>query len=120
MKTRILLALLLCLVPIAAHAREAKQDARIGHLIGAVEELKGAVFIRNGTEYNTKDAAAHLRMKLGKAGDRVKTAEEFIDGLASKSSFSGKPYQIRKADGTLVSTRPFFCTRLKEYDKAHP
>lgn len=119
-KTRIILAALLCLIPIAAHAREANQDARIGHLIGSVEELKGAVFIRNGTEYDTKAAAAHLRMKLGKAGDKVKTAEEFIDALASKSSVSGKPYQIRKADGTVVDTRPFFYTRLKEYDKAHP
>ena len=120
MKTRMILALLLCLIPIAAHARAAKQDARIEHLISNVESLKGAVFIRNGTEYDTKAAGKHLRMKLGKAGGRVKTAEEFIDGLASKSSFSGKPYKIRKVDGTVVNTRPYFYTRLKEYDKKHP
>ncbi len=120
MKIRMILALLLCLIPIAAHARDAKQDARIEHLISNVESLKGAVFIRNGTEYDTKAAGSHLRMKLGKAGRRVKTAEQFIDGLASKSSFSGKPYQIRKADGAVVDTRPYFYTRLKEYDKGHP
>lgn len=117
MKT--LLALLLCLIPCTALARDAKQDARIEHLIGNVESLKGAVFIRNGTEYDTKAAGAHLRMKLDKAGDKVKTAEEFIDGIASKSSTSGKAYQIRKPDGTVVDTRPYFYTTLKEYDKAH-
>ena len=117
---KIVLALLLCLIPIAAHARDAKQDARIEHLISTVEAFKGAVFIRNGTEYDTKEAGSHLRMKLGKAGDKVKTAEDFIDGLASKSSTSGKPYQIRKADGTVVDARPYFYTRLKEYDKVQP
>lgn len=120
MKTRAFLALLLCLIPISAHARDAKQDARIGHLISNVESLKGAVFIRNGTEYDTKAAAGHLRMKLGKAGKKVKTAEEFIEGIASESSSSGKPYQIRKSDGTVVNTRTYLYARLKDYDKAHP
>lgn len=117
---KILLALLLCLIPIAAQAREAKQDARIEHLISTVESYKGAVFIRNGTEYDTKAAASHLRMKLGKAGDKVKTAEDFISGIASKSSISGKAYKIRKPGGTLVDTKLYFHARLKEYDKAHP
>jgi hypothetical protein len=120
MKFATLFAVLLCLIPSTAFAREAKQDARIEHLISHVESLKGAVFIRNGTEYDTKAAASHLRMKLGKAGDKVKTAEDFINGLASKSSASGKPYKIRKADGTVVDTKPYFYTKLKEYDKAHP
>ncbi len=120
MKIITFLALLLYLIPVTAHARDVKQDARIENLISTVEAFKGAVFIRNGTEYDTKAAGAHLRMKLGKAGDKVKTAEDFINGIASKSSISGKPYQIRKPDGTVVDTRPYFYTRLKEYDKAHP
>ncbi|MFM2197186.1 MAG: hypothetical protein RLZZ505_618 [Verrucomicrobiota bacterium] len=120
MKFITLLALLLCLIPAMAFARDAKQDARIEHLISHVESLKGAVFIRNGTEYDTKAAGGHLRMKLGKAGDKVKTAEDFINGLASESSTSGKPYQIRKPDGTVVETKAYFYTRLKEYDKVNP
>ena len=112
--------LLLCLISSTAFALDAKQDARIEHLISSVEKLEGAKFIRNGNEYNPKDAGSHLRMKLGKAGDKVKTAEAFIDGIASKSSTSGKPYQIRKADGTVVETKPYFYSRLKEYDMAHP
>lgn len=117
---RILLAMLICLVPMTTHAREAKQEARIEYLISTVEAFKGAVFIRNGTEYGTKEAGSHLRMKLGKAGDKVKTAEDFINGIASKSSVSGKAYRIRKPDGTEIDTQLYFNARLKEYDKEHP
>lgn len=117
---RIFMFCILALISANAHARDAKENVRIDHMIGSVESLKGAVFIRNGKEYEPKAAASHLRMKLEKAGDRVKTAKDFIDGLASNSSFSGKPYKIRKADGTLVTASAFFRARLKEYDEAHP
>ena len=44
--------LILCLIPITAHARETKETARIEHLISSVKKLAGAKFIRNGTEYD--------------------------------------------------------------------
>lgn len=113
-----ILFLALCLIPLTAHAREAHESARIMHLINSVEGLSGAKFIRNGTEYEPKEAGEHLRMKLKKGGDKVKTAENFIDGIAAKSSVSGKPYKIRKADGTVVNTSTYFYALLKEYDEA--
>lgn len=106
-------------VSIAAHARDAVETARINHLLKSVEQLEGAVFIRNGTEYDPKSAVSHLRMKLDKAGNEIKTAVHFIDLLASKSSVSGKPYIIRKSDNTRVNTNAFFHARLKEYDNAN-
>lgn len=109
------LALLLALsLPVLA--RDAKEDARIDALLLRVESLEGAVFIRNGGEHDAKAAAEHLRMKLGKAGDRVKTAEQFIDGIATKSSLSGKPYRIRFADGSEKETGPWLHGQLKEID----
>jgi hypothetical protein len=117
---RAILLILLCLIPMAAEAREAKENARIEHLISSVEKLAGAKFIRNGTEYDPDKAGSHLRMKLEKAGDKIKSAENFIDGIAAKSSTSGKPYQIRKPDGNLVTTNVYFYARLKEYDQANP
>lgn len=115
---RAILLMLLCLIPLVTEAREAKETARIEHLISSLEKLTGAKFIRNGTEYDPDKASSHLRMKLEKAGDKIKTAENFIDGIAAKSSSSGKPYQIRKPDGTLVNTSAYFYARLKEYDQA--
>src|SRR4249919_3516937 len=65
---------------VPSHMTEA---AKIQALISSIEQLKGAVFIRNGTEYDGAKAAAHLRKKLDYAGSRVKTAEQFIDVLAT-------------------------------------
>ncbi len=100
MKIRMILALLLCLIPIAAHARDAKQDARIEHLISNVESLKGAVFIRNGTEYDTKAAGSHLRMKLGKAGGGASKPPRNSSTASPRNPLSqGNPTRFAKPMG---------------------
>src|SRR4249919_2714273 len=100
-----------------AHLTEA---AKIQALISSIEQLKGAVFIRNGTEYDGAKAAAHLRKKLDYAGSRVKTAEQFIDVLATGSSMSGKPYKIRFADGHSVDSAVYFREQLKRLEEPAP
>jgi hypothetical protein len=72
----------------------------------------------SGTEYDATEAGKHLRLKLKLAGDRVKTAEDFIKICASRSSLSGDAYKIRLPDGTTVETAPFFRARLREFDDA--
>lgn len=88
------------------------ESQKIEKLIRAIETLDGAVFIRNGDEHDAPKAASHLRRKWNAAGDRVKTAEDFIDGLATESSMSGRPYEIRLADGTVVPSRAFLQEQL--------
>ncbi len=85
-------------------------------MITSVETLKGATFIRNGSEYAATNAAQHLRLKLGKAGERVQTADQFIAGCATKSSFSGKKYQLRLASGETVDTEVYLRKRLAAAD----
>ena len=62
------------------------EEQKIEALIKAVHELKDAVFIRNDKEYEAKAAADHLRTKWEYAGQRIKTARQFItdvhEGLA--------------------------------------
>ena len=53
-------------------AQDNIEKKKIEFLISSVENLKGAKFIRNGSEYNGKEAAKHLRMKLQNAGGRSK------------------------------------------------
>src|SRR5689334_22524624 len=89
----------------AATVKKLSEKEKIDLLINYVRNLQGATFIRNGDEYPAKDAAEHLQMKRRKAGDRVKTAREFIDGLASESDISGKAYQIRMKDGKTYNGR---------------
>jgi hypothetical protein len=79
-----------------------------------------AIFIRNGSEYKGTDASSHLRTKLQAAGNRVKTARQFIDLLASESSASGKPYQVRTADGTTKPSREWFLKLLESLENPPP
>ena len=118
MRTPLITFLLLLIISSVLWARDPREEKRIEHLLQTVESLKGAAFIRNGTGYNAKDAGKHLRMKLAKAGDRVKTAEDFIEGCASRSSFSGDAYKIRLPDGTITETASFFRAKLREFDDA--
>jgi hypothetical protein len=88
---------------------------KIEYLIAAIETLPNAQFIRNGSAYDGKDAADHLRLKLKSAGSRVVTAEDFIRLCASVSSVSGLPYQIRFADGHTVTSETFLRQKLQEF-----
>lgn len=89
-------------------------EAEIDHLLASIEKSHFR-FVRNDTEYPPKEAAAHLRVKLGKAGDRVKTAEDFITGIASKSYLSGKPYRIKLPDGAVQPAGPWLTQELARY-----
>lgn len=91
------------------------ERAKIEYLISSVNELKGARFIRNGSEYDTAAASNHLRRKLKAAGNKISTAEQFIEYCASKSSISGEPYTIRMSEGIVVQSGTYFRERLKSY-----
>lgn len=83
--------------PGSAVAATSEEQDRIDMLIKAVGKQSGLVFIRNGSEHSAEEAVNHLRRKMRSAGNRISTAEEFIDHLATGSSFSGKPYMIRQS-----------------------
>ena len=99
MKT--ILAFLLCLVAAAITSAATPMD-EIEGLLAYIKGLDQATFIRNGTAYSPVQAEAHLRMKWNNTKAHVKTAEDFIELCASKSSMTGKSYLIRFADGRTV------------------
>jgi len=88
---------------------------KIDFLIESIETLQNAQFIRNGSAYDGKAAAAHLRLKLRNAGTKIVTAEDFIRYCASGSLMSGVPYQIRFSDGRVVTSEEFLRHKLAEY-----
>jgi hypothetical protein len=92
------------------------ESQKIEALIGKVAALEGGVFIRNGREHGPKEAAEHLRSKWRSAGDRIATASQFIDVAGSKSSMTGKPYQIRLSDGRTVPAADWLRERLAEIE----
>jgi hypothetical protein len=109
----------LCFVASAGHARDATEDQKIEFLIGAVAGMQDAVFIRNGDEYSAQQAADHMRLKLRRAGNRVKTADDFIVYCATGSSISGQPYSIKFRDGRVVPSADFLRAKLAEF-ALHP
>lgn len=114
-----LLILFLSLTGIASSYCQSVKKAltekeKIENLIHAVEILDSARFYRNGTFYDAKAAADHLRMKVEKAGDRVKTAQDFIEKVASKSYISGEDYKIVYNNGREVTSNSFFSGKLKQ------
>ena len=96
-------------------AQDNIEKKEIEFLISSVENLKGAKFIRNGSEYSGQEAAKHLRMKLQRAGAHIQTADDFIRLCASKSYNSGKPYLIRLSNGKTIKAEEYFREKLKEY-----
>lgn len=119
-KTLFLAVVIIVLFAVAAVARENIENRKINYLISAVENLSGATFVRNGTEHDSKDAANHLRLKLEKAGNRVKTAEDFIKLCASKSYITNQPYMIKYADGKMIASETYLRNKLKEVDASDP
>jgi hypothetical protein len=105
----------------AGYGQGSRETDKIQYLISSVETLKGAKFIRNGKAYEARMAGDHLRLKLKAAGDRIKTADDFIRLCASKSSISGEPYRIRFSDGSTLESEVFFRNKLKEFsEKSRP
>ena len=101
--------LTLLLTAAIALALDPQTKAEIDELIAYVQ-TSGVRFIRNGLEYSGAEGAQHLRDKLAKAGDRVKT----ITGIASKSFLSGKPYLVKFADGHTQPTGEWLRAHLAE------
>ena len=110
------LFVILALLPGVVKAQDNIEKKKIEFLLFSVENMKGATFIRNGTEHDAKAAAEHLRMKLQKAGGKVQTADDFIKLSASKSIISGQPYLIRLSNGKTIRSEQYFREKLKEFD----
>jgi len=77
--------------PIRAVEPEAQLE--INRLLEKVAD-SGCDFERNGSLHSSTDAASHLALKYERGERYVDTTEDFIDRLATKSSWSGKPYWV--------------------------
>ena len=89
---RTLLALLVLTISASTLASQTA-EAEIEYLLHYVEE-SGCLFIRNGDEHASPSAASHLRLKYSRGKRYAGTAEQFIDRLASESSWTGETYQV--------------------------
>jgi len=91
-------------------------DAEVQHLLEFVSD-SGCIFIRNGSDNNSADAADHLRLKYSRGKRYVSSADQFIDRLASESSWTGKKYTINCA-GQVSESGIWLHQALADY-RAH-
>ena len=106
----------LALLTVASAAPPAIAQTEINYLLGFVES-SGCEFYRNGSWYDSKRAQAHLRDKyemLAGTG-QINTAEDFIEKAATKSSLSGRPYQVRCGGGEAVTSSQWLRDVLTRY-----
>ena len=96
-----LIILMTFMVPCIVVANPDNTDREIQHLMAYIAGAE-CLFIRNGKEYGPEEAREHIQRKYEYARNRIKTAEDFIQGVASKSSMSGKSYKIRCKDQTML------------------
>ena len=93
------------------------EKKKIDFLLHEIEQLDGAKFWRNGTAYSPKEATEYLRMKMrwGDKGRPVKSAKDFIERIASKSSITSRPYLIQLPDGKKIEMKAFLEQKLSEW-----
>jgi Family of unknown function (DUF5329) len=109
---------------LAAHA--AAQPARsaadeIQYLLGAMER-SGCEFQRNGSWHSVAEARAHLERKLADVEKKqpMRSAGEFIDAVATRSSVTGEPYRVRCPGAEPVPSAAWFRQTLERYRQTAP
>ena len=104
------------LLAAASFANGAPPDVAEREITALIEGLRDSPcrFQRNGRWYDGPRAAAHLQRKYDYVRDRggVDSAEAFIDLAASRSSFTGRPYQVQCGKESAMESAAWFRARL--------
>ena len=121
------LLMLALVIPAGVHAQSAGAATRSE--IAALLEALGTSqceFFRNGTWYASAQAESHLKRKLDYFERKrlLTTVDAFIDTAASRSSVSGKAYQVRCADQPAQASADWLKRKLADLrqhaiDSAH-
>ena len=105
---KIICLVITLLMTLPAYAKlTAHEEARINAMLEGLAQKKDLIFVRNGDEHTCDEAVSHLRLKLGNTRNRIDTAEQFIDKVASSSSITGKPYIVKIPGKSDENAQPF-------------
>jgi Family of unknown function (DUF5329) len=109
--------LLICLsTPGVQNDSPPTETQKIESLISHIESLQDAKFVRNGVAYDAETAGQFLRGKWKAQQSDIKTAQDFIDKAASKSSTTGQPYLIRQPDGKEIKSGEYLIAELRKIE----
>ena len=105
-----------CIVLVGARATAAPLTSApedIQYLLDAIER-SGCEFYRNGSWYAAADARSHLASKYRQVDKSrpVRSAEDFIDWVGTRSSTSGEPYRVRCPGNDVMTSAEWFRREL--------
>ena len=97
----------------ASAQTQAGMKTEVDFLLGSIV-YSGCEFYRNGSCHSGAAAQAHLRLKYDVllARRQLTTTEQFIDLVATKSSFSGQAYRVRCEKVADTSSRQWMHEQL--------
>lgn len=109
-----LIALVLVVTPVAT-VSGANQvwEGEVAHLLGFIEK-SDCIFTRNGKNYDSIQARAHIEKKFAYLKKKIDSTEQFIRYSATKSSITGKEYEVSCA-GVSLTSREWLEGELKRY-----
>lgn len=113
------IALAIFILLASGAAFPASMDEEIDFLLDTVAD-SDCTFTRNGKDHAAADARDHLQMKRKRGARYFDSSDEFIDKIASESSWSGKPYYIQCDNELRVTAKEWFSALLENHRKKNP
>jgi hypothetical protein len=71
-----------------------EQVPEVEHLNNYLADSDDCRMIRNGKSYSAQDGAEHMRRKYNYFRDKISSTEEFIEYAGTKSTMSGRLYEV--------------------------
>ncbi len=89
-------------------------QAEINHLLNFVSTTT-CQYERNGDLHDGKAAKKHINKKYKYFEDDIKSAEDFIEYSATKSTMSKKKYKIHCTNKPVQNSKQWLLSELKRY-----
>jgi len=90
------------------------QAAEVEHLISYLQN-RDCQMIRNGKAYSGRDGAQHVRRKYDYFRNEISSTGEFIEYAATKSTRSGRVYEVQCPGEKPVPSSDWLLEELEAY-----
>ena len=91
-----------------------EQVVEVEHLLNYLAD-SDCQMIRNGKSHSAKDGAKHMRRKYNYFRDEISSTEEFIEYAGTKSTRSGRLYEVLCIGQEPEFSRDWLLAELKAY-----
>ena len=114
-KRLFLLSIVLLLITAGASSDvPPEQAAEVEHLINYLAD-SNCRMVRNGRAHSAKDGAKHMQRKYKYFRDEISSTEEFIEFAGTKSTRSGRLYEVLCIGQEREFSRDWLLVELKVY-----